>query len=232
MDWRRDGVTQGEKMKNLQKFGGFAALYLAVAYLIGMVIFLVVLDYSSITDPAQKVDLLVEMQMVTFSTNLLMYVFFGVVLIFLSLALYDRLKSGAPAIMQVATAIGIIWAGSLIASGMVSNAGIAPVVALYAKDPAQAALTWQAIESVAFGLGNGNGEILGGLWTLLVSLAALRAGGLPKGLNILGLLVGAVGIISILPGLADLAGVFGLGQIIWFVWLGIILLRNNPSHAA
>jgi hypothetical protein len=232
MDWRRDGVTQGEKMKNLQKFGGFAALYLAVAYLIGMVIFLVVLDYSSITDPAQKVDLLVEMQMVTFSTNLLMYVFFGVVLIFLSLALYDRLKSGAPAIMQVATAIGIIWAGSLIASGMVSNAGIDPVVALYAKDPAQAALTWQAIESVAFGLGNGNGEILGGLWTLLVSLAALRAGGLPKGLNILGLLVGAVGIISILPGLADLAGVFGLGQIIWFVWLGIILLRNNPSHAA
>ena len=186
-------------MKTLQKFGGFAALYLAVAYLIGMVLFLVVLDYPSITDPAQKVALLVEKQMVIFSTNLLMYVFFGVFLIVLSLALYDRLKSGAPAIMQVATAIGIIWAGSLIASGMVSNAGIAPVVALYAKDPAQAALTWQGIESVANGLGNGNGEILGGLWTLLVSLAALRAGGLPKGLNILGLLVGAVGIISTYP---------------------------------
>jgi hypothetical protein len=220
-------------MKNLQKWGGFAALYLAVAYLIGMVIFLVVLDYPSITDPAQNVALLVEMQMVTFSTNLLMYVFFGVFLIVLSLALYDRLKSGAPAIMQVATAIGIIWAGSLIASGMVANAAIDPVVALYAKDPAQAALTWQGIESVAFGLGNGNGEILGGLWTLLVSLAALRSGGLPKGLNILGLLVGAMGIISIIPGLTDLmTGVFGLSQIIWFVWVGITLLRNNPNQAA
>jgi hypothetical protein len=233
MDWRRYGVTQGEKMKNLQKFGGFAALYMAVAHLIGIVIFLVILDYPSITDPAQKVALNVEMQMVTFSTNLLMYVFFGFFLIVLSLALYDRLKSGAPAIMQVATAIGIIWAGSLIASGMVSNAGIAPVVALYAKDPAQAALTWQGIESVASGLGNGNGEILGGLWTLLVSLAALRAGGLPKGLNILGLLVGAVGIISIIPGLTDLmTGVFGLSQIIWFVWLGIVLLRSNPGKTA
>jgi hypothetical protein len=168
-------------MKTLQKFGGFAALYLAAAYLIGMVIFLVVLDYPSITDPAQKVALLVEMQMVTFSTNLLMYVFFGLFLIVLSLALYDRLKSGAPAIMQVATVIGIIWAGSLIASGMVANAGIAPVIALYAKDPVQAALTWQGIESVALGLGNFNGEILGGLWALLVSLAALRVGGLPKG---------------------------------------------------
>jgi hypothetical protein len=219
-------------MKTLQKFGGFAALYLAVAYLIGIVLFLVVLDYPSMTDPAQKVALLVEKQMVIFSTNLLMYVFFGVFLIVLSLALYDRLKSGAPAIMQVATAIGIIWAGSLIASGMVSNAGIAPVVALYAKDPAQAALTWQGIESVASGLGNGNGEILGGLLTLLVSLAALRAGGLPKGLNILGLLVGAVGIISIFPGLTDLTGVFGLSQIIWFVWLGIVLLRSNPGKTA
>jgi hypothetical protein len=217
-------------MKNLQKFGGFAALYLAVAYLIGMVLFLVVLDYRNMTDPAQRVTLLVEKPMVIFSTNLIMYVFFGIFLIALSLALYDRLKSGASAIMQAATVIGIIWAGSLIASGMVSNAGIAPVVALYAKDSSQAALTWQGIESVANGLGNNNGEILGGLWALLVSLAALRAGGLPKVLNILGLLVGAVGIISVIPGLTDLlTGVFGLSQIIWFVWLGIVLLRSNPS---
>jgi hypothetical protein len=219
-------------MKTLQKFGGFAAFYMAAAYMTGMVIFLAVLDYTSIIDPVQKAALLVEMQTVTFSTNLLMYVFFGVFLIVLSLALYDRLKTGAPAIMQTATVIGIIWAGSLIASGMVANAGIAPVAALYAKDPAQAALAWQGIESVANGLGNANGEILGGLWMLLVSLAALRAGGLPKNLNILGLFVGAVGIISILPGLAGLAGAFGLSQIIWFVWVGIVLLRGNPGKAA
>ena len=129
-------------MKTLQKFGGFAALYLAVAYLIGIVIFLVVLNYPGITDPAQKVALNVEKQTIVFSTNLLTYVFFGFFLIALALALYDRLKSGTPALMQVATAIGIIWAGSLIASGMIANAGLAAVVSLYAKDPAQAALTW------------------------------------------------------------------------------------------
>jgi len=217
-------------MKNLQKFGGFAALYLAVAYLIGMVLFLVVLDYRSMTNPAERVTLLVEKQMVIFSTNLIMYVFFGVFLIVLSLALYDRLKSGAPAIIQVATVVGIIWAGSLIASGMVANAGIDPVVALYVKDPAQASLAWQGIESVANGLGNGNGEILGGLWALLVSVSALRTGGLSKVLSILGMLVGAVGIISIIPGLTSLlTGVFGASQIIWFIWLGIVLLRSNQS---
>jgi hypothetical protein len=216
-------------MKTLQKFGGFAALYMAAAYLTGMVIFLAVLDYPSITDPAQKLALNVEKQTVVFSTNLLMYVFFGFALIVLSLALYDRLKSGAPALMQVATAIGIIWASSLIASGMVANAGLATVVALYAKDPTQAALTFQAIEAVANGLGNANGEILGGTWTLLVSLAALRSGGLPKKLNNLGVFVGVVGIVTIIPALTDFTGVFGLGQIIWFVGLGIVLLRSNTG---
>ncbi|MBX7233190.1 MAG: DUF4386 family protein [Caldilineales bacterium] len=220
-------------MKTLQKSGGLAALYLAVAYLVGMVLFIAVLASPSITDPAQRAALLVRMPMVIFSTNLLMYVFFGVVLIVLALALHDRLRAGAPALMQVATALGIIWAGSLIASGMVANAGIAPTVALYAQDPAQAALAWQGIETVASGLGNGNGEILGGLWTLLVSLAALRMGGLPKGLNVVGLLVGAVGVISLLPPLTGaLTGVFGLGQIVWFVWLGILLLRSHAGKMA
>ena len=219
-------------MKTLQKSGGIAALFMAISHLIGLVIFIVVLDYLNITDPAQKLALNIEKQMVIFSTNLLMYVFFGFALIVLSLALYDRMKSGAPALMQVAAVIGIIWAGSLIASGMAANAGLATVVSLYAKDPTQAALTFQAIESITNGLGNANGEILGGPLTLLVSLAALRTGGLPKGLNILGLLVGAVGIITIIPTLNALVAVFGLGQIIWFIWLGIVLLRSNPSRAA
>lgn len=217
-------------MKTLQKSGGIAALFMAISHLIGIVIFLVILDYLSITDPTQKLAMNIEKQTVIFSTNLLMYVFFGFALIVLSLSLYDRMKSGAPALIQVGTAIGIIWAGSLIASGMIANAGLATVIALYAKDPAQAVLTFQGTETVANGLGNANGEILGGMWTLLVSIAALRSGGLPKGLNILGLFVGAVGIITIMPALTDLTGIFGMGQIIWFVWLGIALLRANPGN--
>ena len=219
-------------MKTLQKSGGIAALYMAISHLIGIVIFLVILDVLSITDPSQKVAMNIEKQTVIFSTNLLMYVFFGFALIVLSLALSDRMKSGAPALMQVGTAIGVIWAGSLIASGMVANAGLATVVALHAKDPAQAVLTFQGIEAVANGLGNANGEILGGMWTLLISIAALRTSGLPKGLNILGLFVGAVGIITLIPALTDFTGLFGIGQIVWLVGLGIALLRSNARTTA
>lgn len=219
-------------MNTLQKSGGIAALYMAISHLTGFVIFIVVLDYLNITNPAQKLALNVEKQSVVFSTNLLMYVIFGFALIVLSLALYDRMKSGAQALMQVATAIGIIWAGSLIASGMAANAGLAAIVPIYARDPAQAMFTFQTIEAIINGLGNANGEILGGPLTLLVSLAAWQTGGLPKALNVLGVLVGAVGIITIIPALNALVAGFGLGQIVWFVGLGIVLLRGGSRTAA
>jgi len=40
------------------------------------------------------------------------------------------------------------------------------------------------------------------------------------------------GILSVVLASLDLMAVSGLGLIIWFVWLGIVLLRNNPSWAA
>jgi hypothetical protein len=155
-----------------------------------------------------------------------MYVIFGVFLVLLVLALHERFRDGAPSFVWTGTAFGLIWASALMLSGMVANAGIVPVIALYDEDPARAAMVWLTIESVANGLGGANGEILGGLWTLLVSWAALRTGGLPKALNYLGGAVGAVGLLSTIPGLHDLAGLFGITQIVWFVWLGVLLLRD------
>ena len=117
---------------------------------------------------------------------LVTYVIFGVVLTVLALALYARLRDGAPLLAQAATAVGLTWAFVLVASGLIFNAGAAAVVGLHDASPAQAVSAWQAIEPVAQGLGGSGGELLGGLWVLLVSVAALRTGGLPKVLDWLG----------------------------------------------
>jgi hypothetical protein len=130
--------------------------------------------------------------------------------------------------MQIATAIGVIWATLVIASGMIFNIGMDNVVSLYGTDPAQATTVWLAIESVSNAIGGGN-EMLGGLWMLLISWAALQARGLPRVLNYLGLGIGAAGILSALPGLGNVGLIFGLGQIVWFVLLGIIMLRQTQS---
>ncbi|MCL4302556.1 MAG: DUF4386 family protein [Anaerolineae bacterium] len=216
-------------MNNLQKMGGVAALYEAAAYVLGMMFFIFIVDYAGVANPVQKVALLEDNQAIMYMMTLLIYVVFGVFLVVLALALYERLKAGSPAMMQVATAFGLIWAGVVIASGMIFNIGMGVVIELYGADPAQAATVWLAIDSVIEGLGGGV-EILGGLWLLLLSWAALRVGELPKALNYLGVAIGVAGILSTVPALGELGGlVFGLGQIVWFVWVGVILVRRSPS---
>jgi hypothetical protein len=70
-------------------------------------------------------------------------------------------------------------------------------------------------------------------WVLLVRWAALWTGTLPGVLNYLGLVLGVTGILhTAVPALEVLGAVFGLGLIVWFVWLGIVLLRSNPSATA
>ncbi len=220
-------------MKNLQKMGGIAALYLASALLFAMVGYLLIIGTLDVVDPVEKVVQLRDNQAFLYLLNLIAYVIWGIVMVPLVLALYERLKASSPGLMQIATAIGLIWACIVIASGQVSNFGMNAVIDLFGKDPAQASTVWMAIDSVANGLGSAGGEILGGSWMILVSWAALRGKGLSRALNYLGVLVGLAGIISAVPALFGVLGIiFGLGKVVWSLWLGITLLRNNPSATA
>ncbi|MCK5250173.1 MAG: DUF4386 family protein, partial [Spirochaetaceae bacterium] len=207
--------------------GGIAALYEGAAYIVGMVFFLSVVDVSSVADPVQKIALMADNLVSLYIMHLLIYVVWAFFMVVLSLALYQRLKDDSPAMAQTATAFGLIWACVIIASGMIYNIGMINVVEIYAKDPIQAATVWLAIDSVFEGLGGSN-EVLGGIWILLISWAALRVGDLPKVLNVLGLAIGAAGILSAIPALAEiLIYIYALGQIIWFIWLGILLLKKD-----
>ena len=83
-------------MKSTQKLGGLAALYLAAAYLATIVLFLLVFDYMSITNALQKVELLAAQTSLFILSNLWAYVLFGLALVVLVLALYDRVKNETP----------------------------------------------------------------------------------------------------------------------------------------
>ena len=220
-------------MKGLRKAGGIAAIYEAAAYLVGIVGYLVILDYTVVRGPMEKVSFLLENMGVVYALTLFVYVVFGVALVVLSLALHDRLKEGAQGLMQVATVFGLVWATLLLGSGMIYNVGLGSVALLYETDPARAATVWAVIEAISNGLG-GEYEILGGLWTLLVSVAALRSGAFGRIVNYVGLVLGLAGIVSVVPPITEAAvGVFALGHIIWFVWIGILLIRGTEgSHSA
>jgi hypothetical protein len=213
------------------RVGGLASLTEAAIYVAGIVYFLVVLDFATVRTPLQQVELLVANQTSLYAMYLLIYVVFGVVLVALVLSLHARLKPDAPMLMGATTAFGLIWAGLVIASGMVANIATGVVVDLYGTDPTQATTVWLAVSPVIDGLGGGN-EIVGGIWTLLVSVVALRARALHRALNYVGLVVGTAGILSAIPALGEVGGgIFGITQIVWFVGLGILLLHASRREA-
>lgn len=217
-------------MRDWQKMGGIAALGMAATFMVGIAVFLGVLVpagyFDAGVDPAEKVAILADNQAIASVSYLTAFVVFGALLVVLSLALHERLKKGAPAMAQIATAFGLIWAALVMASGMVANVGIAAVVDVAGRDPVQAGSTWLAVETVQLGLGGGN-EIPGGLWVLLISWAAVQAGGLPRALSYLGMVIGVAGLATVLPALEALGFLFGLGLIVWFIWVGILLLRER-----
>lgn len=217
-------------MQDFQKTGGIAALYLGLAYAAGILLFLVVLDSPNIVSADQRLGLLVANPMLIHVMHLVLYVIFGVVLVVFVLAMHDRLKDGAPSLVRLGTVFGLLWAGLLVASGMVIVSGADPALRLYETDPALAAVYWSGVEAVSEGIGLGRGEILGGLMTLLFGLAGLRGQTFGRVLNYLAIVTGVLGVTSTFPGLHDLAGLFGITQLVWFLWTGFVLLTAGAGR--
>ncbi len=207
--------------------GGLAALYVALAYLAAMPFFLLVVDYQKATTTAEKVTSILRNHQSMYVMYLVAYVLLGVVLAVLVLSLFDHLRRGSELGARLTTALGLTWSIALILSGMVFNYGMGTVVSLAESSPEQAAMAWQSIEPVALALGGAGGETLGGLWMLVLSWTAFRARALPSALGWFGAVTGLVGLISTVPALHDAAYGFGLLQIVWFAWLGTVLLRRG-----
>jgi hypothetical protein len=220
-------------MKNLQKMGGIAALIGAATNLLAMVFYFTLLAPIGSDDPGQVVAFLADNQAIVRVFYQIIFLVFGVSMIFLSLALHERLKAGSPARAQAVTTFGLIYAVLVIVIGTLSINNLSTVVKLYGENPAQAATVWLTLDSVETGLGAGGGEtIVNALWLLLLSWVALWARELPKVLNYLGVVVGVAGILTVLLSSLELmAVVYGLGLIIWFFWLGIVLLRSKEDRA-
>jgi Domain of unknown function (DUF4386) len=223
-------------MGTSQKVGGIAALIGAVTTLLGAGVFAALLAPKGLgsthADPSRIVALLVGNQAAMRLWYLIIYLALGVCLIFLSLALHERLKAGSPVLAQAVTIFGLVWAVLVIVVGTLSIIDLGTVVKLYGENPAQAATVWLTLNSVETGLGGGGGEtVVSGLWFLLLSWAALRARALPRVLNYLGVVTGVAGILSVLA-LPDLTYAYAIGLIVWFVWLGIVMLRRSPVSAA
>lgn len=219
-------------MKNLQKMGGVAAIALTLIYLIGMVVNFTFLDTSSLRDPVELVSFLAGWEGVLYASTTLLYVVFAVVLAVLTLALYNKFTGKEKIGAQLIGIFGVIWSCLLFGSGMVYNVGVGMAIDLLQTEPESAAHLYRAVNAMHIGLGGGN-EIPGALWTLAISVTAMRLGYFGKVANIMGIVIGVAGLLTIVPDIFMIAVmIFALGQMVWWIIIGIHMIRqaSEVSH--
>jgi hypothetical protein len=217
-------------MKSVTKTAGAAAIALAFCYLFGFAMLTTVMNPGDTTDwtEIQKLAFVLERSALFHLWHIVIYVLFGIALVTLASLLHRLLETPESALMAVATPFAFIWAGLVIASGMLASVGLSAVSEIYPRSAGEAVQLWLAIGTVQNGLGGGV-EIVGGVWILLLSASALRSRRLlPVALNWIGVAVGIAGIATIVPALSRLGAVFGLVQIVWFSGIGAVLLRAAP----
>ena len=212
-----------------QRTGGIVAIAEGIIYVFGFALFFTFMN--PLADEAksslEKLMFIIENKTIFQVWILTIYVVFGILLVPLTIAIYENFKE--PSLIGKATPIfGFIWSGLVISSGMIANIGIDAVAKMFVTDQNQALTSWQTIEAIQNGLGGGV-EVVGGLWVLLISITAIQQTVFSRFLNYLGLVVGAAGILTIIPGLKDLGAIFGLLQIVWFIWIGIEMIRNKNN---
>lgn len=228
---RANRVKEETNMKTLQKVGGISALICAGTFILAMG--LAATTLAPMTNPSLPFDQLIEFflphQTLVFIWHFCMYLVNGAFLALLILALTQRLKTSAPAMALAAACFGLLWTGMVFASGFITLYGWEVIGRLSATDPAQATMLRLVLDTITIGIDHSD-RYLGCLWVLLTSWAALRTGQLSRPVNIFGLVIGFAGIVSsVAPALNELGYAFGLGVIVWWIWLGIVLLRINPG---
>ena len=213
------------------RFTGVAALVKAATYIVGfgvMGLLLVPNGYAdAVSDPVGSLAFLLENEWTMYAWYLVLYVLGGFALIALVIGLNARLDVASAMARRTASVVGHLWAGLLLASGLVALVGQRAVVGLADSDLALATSTWSSVSVVQDALGGGI-EIVGAAWVILVSVLGLRTGRLGAGICAVGVATGLAGTATLVPAAADAAGsAFGLGFIAWFVWLGTALLRDR-----
>jgi len=211
----------------MNKIGACAALTQAGCYLFGFALLVTIMNPGSAEEwtSVQKLEFILDRTMLFQIWNIVIYVVFGIALVALTAVLHRLLDRPDSIWMSIASPFGFIWAGLVIASGMIASVGLSAATEQYASNPEQAAKLWSTLGVIQNGLGGGV-EVAGGVWVLLISLGSMRrGGGFPVWLNGLGLIVALAGILTVVPALTGLGAVFGLTQIVWFLAVAAVLFR-------
>jgi hypothetical protein len=224
---------------SLQKWGGAAAITEAFTYVFGFILFFGVLDASGYDTPECYLEFIILNRDTFFVGYLVSGILFSFALIVLVQATYQRFRQAAPELMKFTAVVGFIWVCIVLASSMIFLTSLVALAKYHALAPEQALAINRAVNIVVDALGGGI-ELLGAVWVLAISYVGIKGKIYSPLLHYWGVLIGVSGVLTLFAGLSFLTtnpffevttAIFGLGQILWFIVLGVAMLHDAPGTA-
>lgn len=222
---------------SLQKWGGIAAITEAITYIFGFILFFVILDSSGLDTPQDYLEFLIQNRDTYFLGYLVSGIVFSFALIVLVQAVYKRFKQASPEFMNFTAVVGYLWVFIVLASSFVFLTSLEVLAKYYDLDADQALIINRTVNIVVDALGGGI-ELVGAVWVLSISYVGLKSKIYCAFLHYWGVLVGISGVLTLFSGLSFLAtnpffevttAIFGLGQILWFILLGVAMLKESSA---
>lgn len=221
----------------IQKSGGIAAIIQASTYIFGMILFLGILNTSNSATPIDQIRYLIDNRDIYYIGYIVIGLIFSFSLIVLVRATFTVFKQHSKDLIACNSVVGYIWACIVISAYMIHLVHIGVMANLLPKDPEMAITVNHTIKIITSALGGGI-ELIGAVWVLGISFLGLKFKIFSKWLHYWGYVVSISGVLTLFSGISFLSenilfslmtAIFGLGQIIWFVFLGIALLKfkNN-----
>ena len=216
-------------MTNSYRIGGIASIVLGILFLGYIGLLAVVLPAQglgpgTLNNPATGIPFVAASALPLVIDAI--YIGIAVTFLLITLALFDRLRSAAPAIMQISVATGVLASGLFLLYAMINVVGNPIAVGMYQHDSAAGGVIYVTLRATANAFNAG--ALFAAGWALLL---AGWSGRTAKALsNMLGYLMVGAGLTMIVSFVLLPIGLLGvLLAPVWAIWLGITLLHGSRA---
>lgn len=223
MDTITNQASHGQR--NLKPLAGAAFIGMALCYITLFAIYGAVLSTPADVNTAEKIAYLIENKELFNFTYILGYVLFSCLLCFCVYVIGGLYPQVSQPAMAMATLFGYFWVVVLLCTGMIGISSSELIANLSTSNPDAAEVIYYARILLVESLGGGI-EFIGGVWMFILGVVSWRHCLSSKALSAFTLVKAAIGISTLFCADAILRDLFGITGIIWFIWMGIAMIKK------
>ncbi|MFA3792397.1 hypothetical protein AB6T38_14875 [Aliiglaciecola sp. SL4] len=217
-------------MKTQINLAAITSLICALSFIFGLsLILLWVPDFNE--GPTQRLLVFTEHRILMQFWYFVVYIVFAIAILLLSMQITAKGKLEHSKTHKITMLVSYLWSSYIFASGLIAILSIELLFNAWLPVNGSISDVWQDIYAIQMGLGEGV-EWVGGIWMLTMTLTLIEQQQFPRLIHGVGFITAVCGLLTLFPNFSIMGAIFGMLQVVWFIWLSIVLYLQGRSLRA